>query len=128
MGTVLLVEDDDALAERVGQLLREAGHEVSHAPDSLAALKAVGAIDRRLDLLVTTVRMPPHKPHGFALARMARARRPGLAVIYLADAETPELTDEIAVGPVLSKPLTAEALAAAIEDALRQQRSDAAPA
>jgi DNA-binding NtrC family response regulator len=126
MGTVLLVEEDEPLAERVAQLLRAAGHEVSHAPDSLAALKLVDTLDRRFEVLVTPIRMPPHKPHGFALARMARLRRPGLAVIYLATADTPELTSEIPVGPILSKPIEPEALAAAVEDAL-QQHCDASP-
>jgi len=124
MATVLLVEEDEPLAERISQLLRAAGHEVWHAVDSLAALKIVDMPERRLDVLVTPVRMPPQRPHGFALARMARLRRPGLAVIYLAASDAPEPASEIAVGPILTTPIEAEALVSAIEEALQQRSAN----
>lgn len=121
MATVLLVEEDEPLAERIGELLRAAGHEVCHAVDSLAALKIVDTPERRLDVLVTPIHMPPQRPHGFALARMARLRRPGLAVIYLTASDVPEPASEIAVGPILTTPIEAEALVSAIEETLRQR-------
>lgn len=121
MATVLLVEEDEPLVERVSHLLRAAGHQVFHVPDSLAALKIVDQPEHRLDVLVTPIRMPPQRPHGFALARMARLRRPGLAVIYLADSDAAESPSEIVVGPILTTPIEADALVSAIEEALKQQ-------
>jgi CheY-like chemotaxis protein len=79
---VLVVDDDEAFAYVVGRWLSDAGFDVIAAPDTVAALAAFDEPDE-IDALVTDIRMSPGMPHGFALGRTARARRPGLPVIYM---------------------------------------------
>jgi CheY-like chemotaxis protein len=63
---------------------------------------------------ITAILMPD-RIHGFALARMARMRRPELKVLYLTAYDLP--TDE-AIGKVLRKPVTDTMLADEIRRAL----------
>ena len=51
-------------------------------------MPAVDAIetDFRVRILVTSVVFGPGKPHGVALARMVRIRRPGTRVVFVAPA------------------------------------------
>jgi CheY-like chemotaxis protein len=60
--------------------------------------------------------------HGFALARMARVRRPGLRVIYLTGRLTPaELDADGAAkfGPVVPKTISGRELLDVVEKALK---------
>jgi CheY-like chemotaxis protein len=110
---ILLVEDDEALRYAFARTLRGAGFRVLEAADTMAAIGILeGAAP--VDLLVTDVVMPG-RPHGFALARMARLQRPGLKIVYLTGAtDLPESELRAADGPVLQKPVAAEVLVAQI--------------
>jgi CheY-like chemotaxis protein len=102
MSTVLIVEDDEAFAYAASKFVQAAGHRVVTAPDTLAALKAMD--EESVDLVLTDIRMPPGKPHGFAFARMARLRRPRLPVIYMTG--YPDCFDasrELAYGKIFDK-------------------------
>jgi CheY-like chemotaxis protein len=117
---ILVVDDDDACRDATTLVLQEAGFNVTAAPDyhdALAALEGPG----RWDLLVTDIVMP-HAVNGFALARMARLRRPHLKVIYVTGHEVP-LGE--AVGIVLRKPVDATALISAVRSALDTPHGDA---
>ena len=117
MATVLLVEDDDAFAYAASRDIESAGHRVITVSGSMAALSAIDA-DPSIDLLVTDIRLPPGEPHGFALANMARHRRPTLPVIYItAYDHLAETADETAA--VLLKPLEDGRLAKEIAARLR---------
>jgi CheY-like chemotaxis protein len=82
-------------------------------PDYRGALETLES-DQPVDVLVTDILMPD-RIHGFALARMARMRRPELKVLYLTAYDLP--TDE-AIGTVLRKPVTDTMLADEIRRAM----------
>jgi CheY-like chemotaxis protein len=111
---VLLVEDEVSVGDMVEAMLTDLGHEVLRAdaaPGALAILKK----RTRIDLLLTDMIMPGGKT-GVELAREAAALRPGLPVI-LSSGYTGDALGEAAEAPwpLLAKPYSADALAAAIE-------------
>lgn len=102
---VLFVDDEEAFRYAATKALEGAGFAVTAVADYRGALDALDA-HASVDVMVTDVVMPKHI-HGFALARMARMRRPGLKVIYLTAYDVP--TNE-AAGKVLRKPISDEQL------------------
>jgi len=111
---VLLVEDEVSVGDMVEAMLTDLGHEVLRAdaaPGALAILKR----RTRIDLLLTDLIMPGGKT-GVELAREAAALRPGLPVILSSGYTGDALGEaEDAPWPLLAKPYSADALAAAIE-------------
>lgn len=84
----------------LGEAIRRAGFEVSVAGDWAAALTV---IERQpIVLMITDVRM---RVNGFALARLARARRPMLPVLFITGyADITPLSDPDATrGNLMSK-------------------------
>ena len=102
---ILLVDDDEAFSYVAAKALRAAGYDVLLAPDHRLALEILDS-PRLLDLLITKVVMPK-RVNGFALARMARLRRLDLKILYVSAYELP--TEE-AIGKILRKPISPEAL------------------
>jgi DNA-binding NtrC family response regulator len=98
---ILLVEDNTAFAYVAEKALLRAGYQVKTVR---SAFQALGALDgTTVDLLLSDVNLPDC--NGFALARMARKRQPGLKVLLMTG--QPDLaSEEIAerVGKVLAKP------------------------
>ena len=80
-GTILLVEDDEAVRDTVGHELAVLGYVVLEASDGPEALRVAAALpDRHIDLLLTDVVMP--EMDGFTLAARLRQRQPGLKVVF----------------------------------------------
>ncbi len=115
---VLLVEDDPAVAALAEAMLRELGHRVTLAVNPADAL-AVMAEDSSFTLLLTDVIMPGGQT-GVDLARQAVAARPDLPVL-LSSGYTGDIlaSAEDAPWPLLRKPYTLDALASAIEKAVK---------
>ena len=77
---VLLVEDEALIAEIIGEVLSDAGHEVhavSNAADALSHLSS----GSRVDILFTDINLPGTMD-GAELAASARQSHPKLSVIY----------------------------------------------
>jgi len=108
-----MVDDDEACRKATALVLEGAGFKVTTAPDCDEALTALEG-SGKWDLLITDIVMP-NRINGFALARMARLRRPTLKVIYITGHEVPL---EEAVGTVLKKPLEAEELIGVVRSVL----------
>lgn len=104
--TILLVDDDLDQLEKRRSRLESAGFSVIAVSHSGRALDVLDS-DRPIDLLMTDVHMPG-MPHGFSLARMAKARRPGLPIVYV-DGTIPDTERKFALGPIANHP-DAEAL------------------
>jgi len=111
--TLLLVDDDDVFREATAATLRAAGYAVIVAPDYRDALMSLES-SATVDLMITDVTMP-NRVNGFALARMASLRRPGLKLVYISGFDVP--TAE-ALGPVLRKPVADELLLVTVAEAL----------
>ena len=80
-GTVLLVEDEDAVRAFGARALRNKGYNVLEAPSGEAALELLAGEAGTIDLLITDVVMP--KLDGPALVREVRETRPDLPVIFI---------------------------------------------
>ncbi len=75
----LVVDDNRAFAENIGEILRDLGDEVSFATDGDSALKLVQK--RRFDAIVTDMRMP--LMGGAELVHHVRRVDPGIAAIVV---------------------------------------------
>jgi len=120
---VLVADDDTANREVLKNLLGRAGHQVETATDGGAAL---AALDRGgFDLALLDLNMPGMS--GDAVAKLYRMRHPGermplVALTADATGETEFLCREAGFDAVLTKPLEAGQLLAAIEE-LRARRA-----
>jgi two-component system, cell cycle sensor histidine kinase and response regulator CckA len=80
-GTVLLVEDEEAVRKLTRDMLVKQGYEVVDACDGVDALRVYALRAKPVDLLLTDVVMP--KMGGPELAEKLSALQPGIKVIYL---------------------------------------------
>jgi CheY-like chemotaxis protein len=105
---ILLVEDDDALAELIGEMLAELGCSVARAP---SADEALSGFDRTsVDAVISDMVMPGSR-NGLDLARAIRDRCPDLPVLLMTgySAAASSATDE--GFDVIAKPFTLADLA-----------------
>ncbi|HVK51702.1 MAG TPA: two-component regulator propeller domain-containing protein [Pseudoxanthomonas sp.] len=119
---ILLVEDDATVAEVIVALLRARGHQVTHAPNGLAALAEVAS--QRFDIALLDLDLPGLD--GLALARQLRLggfNAPVLAITARADAEAEPQARAAGFDGFLRKPVTGDMLA----EAVKLARPQAAP-
>jgi two-component system cell cycle sensor histidine kinase/response regulator CckA len=81
MGTVLLVEDEDAVRAFGARALKNKGYNVLEANSGEAALEVLSAGGQAVDLLITDVVMP--RLDGPSLVRKVRESRPDMPVIFI---------------------------------------------
>jgi len=114
--TVLLVDDDPAVRESVGQVLEERGACVTPA----ATVDEAGDhLQRESFALVLTDLRLDQGTEGLDVARMARERTPGARVVLFSGQDLSEIAQEAAeagVDEILAKPLTIDALARILTD------------
>jgi CheY-like chemotaxis protein len=126
--TVLVVEDDDEVRTTVVDTLSDLGYTVLKAHDAANALAVIES-GIPIDLLFTDVVMPG-KLRSPELARKARQRLPGIAVLF-----TSGYTENAIVHggrldegvQLISKPYTRDALARKIRHVLANQQQRRAP-
>ena len=80
-GTILLVEDEEALLNLTADRLTECGYTVLPARDGMHALEIERSFHGSIDLLLTDVMMP--RMGGLTLARSLSNSRPGIRVIFM---------------------------------------------
>jgi CheY-like chemotaxis protein len=113
-GSVLLVEDDDEVAELVSQMLRQLGYDVIHARSPTAALGAL-ANQRAIDLVFSDIMMPGGM-NGVQLAREIRRRRADLPILLTSGyAQAAWQAAEAEGVRILPKPYRLEDLSVALE-------------
>jgi PAS domain S-box-containing protein len=89
-GTILLVDDEEALLNLAAERLTECGYTVLPARDGVHALDIARSFNGPIHLLLTDIMMP--KMGGLALARYLSELRPGTRVVFMtghADREGP---------------------------------------
>ena len=117
---ILLVEDDQTVAESTQDLLHSMGFDTRWAGDGAAALAFVES-DPKLALVLSDVVMPGGVS-GLDLARALRNRRPELPVI-LATGYSDCASEVVAGGfALIEKPYRRDALAASLRSALEGRR------
>ncbi len=117
-GTILVVEDDDAVRNLAGLILTEAGHQVHTAANGGEALLLSEQIDGGVDLLLTDVVMPRMK--GPAVADRMAEVYPGVEVLFMSG-YTHDLLEARASGDevqFIAKPFTAAELTRKVRDIL----------
>ncbi len=112
-GSVLLVDDEEAVRAVAAERLRDLGYAVLEAKDGSAALRVLRA-GARVDVLVTDVGLPGGL-NGRQVADAARERRPGLPVLFITGYAGGALEQQLAPGmQVISKPFALDTLAAKV--------------
>jgi DNA-binding NtrC family response regulator len=115
MADILLIEDDEELAYALSASLRFAGHLVTVAGGGFSALQILD-MSAPIDLLLTALVLPQGQPNGLALARMARLKRPRLAVIFMTG--HPDLRKFVLSDKLLLKPIDIQQLLSEITASL----------
>ena len=127
-GTVMLVEDEDAVRLFGARALRNKGYAVVEAKDGEGALEILnGAVDGmattvdgdRIDLLITDVVMPG--VDGPSLVREVRDRYPELKVIFISGYTEDSFRQKLGDGETvefLSKPFTLQQLAGKVKEVM----------
>jgi len=119
IGTVLLVEDEEAVLAFAARALRKKGYTVLEAQSGEGALAVMADRGEPVDLLITDVVMP--EMEGPALVERIREIQPDVRVIYISgyaqDSFRARL-DDTRGASFLPKPFTLKQLASAVKDAM----------
>jgi two-component system cell cycle sensor histidine kinase/response regulator CckA len=119
MGTLLLVEDEDAVRAFSARALRKKGYDVLEASSGEHALELMAEQGDKVDLLITDVVMP--NVDGPTLVRRVRETRPEVKVIFISgyteDSFRRNLGEESGIH-FLGKPFTLKQLAGMVKDVL----------
>ena len=126
IGTVLLVEDEDAVRSFSARALRNKGYDVLEARSGEAALEVLqngaaqgAAATKEIDLLITDIVMP--RIDGVSLVRQVRETYPEMKVIFIsgyAEDTFRQRLDQIDGMHFLSKPFSLKELAGKVKEVL----------
>src|SRR5262249_3534448 len=117
--TILLVEDEAHVRERVAQLLQASGYTVLTAVGPAAALELSAQRPRHIDLLLTDVVMPEMSGH--ELRQRLMSLRPRTRVLYMSGCMDETLDRHGALEPgafLLQKPFRFGALGRKVREVL----------
>jgi two-component system cell cycle sensor histidine kinase/response regulator CckA len=118
-GTILLVEDEEAVRVFAARALRGKGYTVLEADTGVSALEVLESLDDGIDLLISDVVMP--QMDGPTLLRHVREMHPDLKVIFISgyaeDAFRRNL-DPASRFQLLPKPFSLKQLAAKVKEVL----------
>lgn len=117
--TLLVVEDEDALRESIGEFLGALGYRVLSAESGMRALSIAAEFEQPIDLMITDVVMP--KMSGRELSQMLEGLRPELKTIFMSgytdDAVVRHGVQEDGVA-FLQKPFSLATLSRTVRDVL----------
>ena len=118
-GTILLVEDEDAVRTFAARALKTRGYEVLEAESGEAALDVVDEFDGQIDLVVSDVVMP--SMDGPTMVKELRIKRPETKIIFISgyaeDAFRKSL-DQPDDFRFLPKPFSLKQLAATVKEVM----------
>jgi two-component system cell cycle sensor histidine kinase/response regulator CckA len=121
MGTLLLVEDEDAVRSFSARALRKKGYTVLEAASGESALELLSERGAEVDLLITDVVMP--NLDGPGLVARVRESHPRLKVIFISGYTEDSFRQDLDQGAdvrFLPKPFTLKQLAGAVKDVLQE--------
>jgi two-component system cell cycle sensor histidine kinase/response regulator CckA len=119
IGTVLLVEDEDAVRLFSARALRNKGYKVLEARSGEAALEIVNEHMNDIDLVISDVVMP--RMDGPTLIKELRTRRSDIRVIFISGYAEDAFRKRVDAGEeahFLMKPFTLKQLAAKVKEVL----------
>ena len=118
-GTVLLVEDEDAVRMFGARALRSKGYHVLEADNGERALDVINGTDGTIDLIISDVVMPGMDGH--TLVRLVRHELPDVKVILISGYAEDVFRDEIDRDPTiefLAKPFSLKGLASKVKEVM----------
>ena len=119
-GTILLVEDEDAVRMFAVRALRNKGYTVLEADSGDTALEIISKGEHDIDLMVSDVVMP--NMDGPTLIRRARELRPDIRAVFISgyaeEAFRRSLGDDLTDVEFLAKPFSLKDLAAKVKEQL----------
>jgi two-component system cell cycle sensor histidine kinase/response regulator CckA len=118
-GTVLLVEDEEAVRAFAARALSSRGYQVVEAGTGIEALSAIEKNGGDIDLVVSDVVMP--EMDGPTLLRELRRRRPELKVIFISGYAEEAFKKNLPEGEsftFLPKPFSLKELVAAVKETM----------
>ncbi|MDA0306164.1 MAG: PAS domain-containing protein [Proteobacteria bacterium] len=121
VGTVLLVEDEDAVRMFASRALTNKGYEVFEADNGESALDVINTMDKPIDLIISDVVMPGMDGH--TLVQLVRHEQPGVKVILMSGYAEDVFPDEIERDQsihFLAKPFSLKGLASTVKDVLAE--------
>jgi len=120
-GTILLVEDEDAVRNFIRAGLEKNGYGVLEACDGSEALERLGRAEEEVHLLITDVVMP--RMSGGELARRVRAERPRTRILFITGYAEDMLVPDGWEGEAafLQKPFTIALLLSRIQELTKQR-------
>jgi two-component system cell cycle sensor histidine kinase/response regulator CckA len=119
-GTVLLVEDEDAVRAFASRALTGRGYHVLTAASGVEALEVMDSCGKRLDLVVSDVVMP--EMDGPTLLKELRARDPRLKVVFISGYAEEAFARNLPPGEdfaFLPKPFSLKQLVEAVGEAMK---------
>jgi DNA-binding response OmpR family regulator len=121
MARIMVVEDEPAVAQAIGDILEHGDHEVLYARPGRDA--AADAVDRRYDLLITDIVMP--EVSGWEIIKRVRRERPATPIIaisgggHIMDPDVAlRLSSRLGAHATLQKPIDVDSLLHAVDHAL----------
>ncbi len=118
-GTILLVEDEDAVRTFAARALATRGYDVLQAESGEAALAVVDAYEGRIDLVVSDVVMP--NMDGPTMAKELKHKLPGTPIIFVSGYAEDAFAKSLDPGQefhFLPKPFSLKQLAAAVKEVM----------
>jgi len=118
-GTVLLVEDEDAVRMFGARALRNKGYKVLEAMNGEGALDVINNSGEAIDLIISDVVMPGIDGH--TLVRLVRHERPEVKVILMSGYAEDAFRQEISRDPsiaFLAKPFSLRGLASKVKEVM----------
>ncbi|MDB5869554.1 MAG: sensor hybrid histidine kinase [Polaromonas sp.] len=116
---VLVVEDNETLAQMTCEILNVLGYRVTWAADAVAALDLLAEDSRRFDLVFSDVIMPGM--NGIEFGKLVRKRYPGLPVV-LTSGYNAVMAEQGRHGfELILKPYTSDALVHVFRKAIAEQ-------
>ncbi len=131
-GSILLVEDEDAVRLFGARALRDKGYRVVEARDGQEALNYLESIENepenKIDLLITDVVMPVMD--GVELVKQVHQKLPDLDIIYISGYAEDSFRKKVGQDTnihFLPKPFSLKELARKVKDVINGQKSETSP-
>lgn len=126
IGTLLLVEDEDAVRSFSARALRKKGYNVLEANSGEQALEILAEQGEPVDLLITDVVMP--QIDGPTLVKRVREQRPEMKVIFISGYTEGSFRKHLDDEGVhfLPKPFSLKQLAGSVKEVLHEARAEPA--
>jgi two-component system cell cycle sensor histidine kinase/response regulator CckA len=118
-GTVLLVEDEEAVRMFGARALRNKGYRVLEASNGETALDVINSTDETIDLIISDVVMPGMD--GRTLIQLVRQEMPDIKLILMSGYAENSLVEDIGNDPTirfLAKPFSLKELAGTVKEVM----------